>query len=159
MHCPEAALAQLPKLCCKAQTDLEDGESALDRAAPEDLAGLKSLLPLARTRKLQFFRLLMGEEEQPGRRAKDYCLTRSWKTFFQRSFQLQFFSFSSTVILPDMFFHIICEYSQNSVQQEYTSMGKGVTFYYIYKYFIQAASKCTVALQWCFLGILSDHFY
>lgn len=51
MHSLKAFLAQLPKLCCKAQTGLEDGESAIGGAAPEGLVGLKSLLPLARTRK------------------------------------------------------------------------------------------------------------
>lgn len=51
MHSLKAFLVQLPKLCCKAQTGLEDGESAIGGAAPEGLVGLKSLLPLARTRK------------------------------------------------------------------------------------------------------------
>lgn len=48
---PKAFLAQLPKPCYKAQTGLEGGESAIGRAAPAGLAGLKSLLHLARTRK------------------------------------------------------------------------------------------------------------
>lgn len=88
---PKAFLAQLPKLCYKAHTGLEDGESAIGRAAPAGLAGLKSQLHLARTRKQPLTRATVllasyGEQEWPERRTKDYFLTRSWETLFQRSF-------------------------------------------------------------------------
>lgn len=48
------------------------------------------------------FWLLMGEEEQQERGAKDHCCTRLWETLVQISFQLQFF------LLPPLSFYLTC---------------------------------------------------
>lgn len=149
MRSPKTFLAQLPKVCCKAQTGLEDGESAMGRAAPEGLAGLKSLLPLARTRKQLLTRaaVLLASHGGKGAAREESKGSLPYKILgnpLSKKLPAAVLSFSTTVILPDVFFHNIYEYSQNSVQQEYRSMGKGVTFYCIYKYFIHVSSKCTV---------------
>lgn len=156
MHSPKAFLAQLPELCCKAWTGLEDGESALGRAASKGLAGLKSLLPLVRTRKQTLTRAAVLLASHGGRgpargESKGSLPYKILENPPSKKLPAAVLSFSTPVILPSMFFQTIYEYSQNSVLQEYREMGKGGTFYCIYKYFIQVASKCIVALQWCLL--------
>lgn len=133
---PKPFLAQLPKLCCKAQTGLEDGESGIGRAAPEGLAGLKSLLLFARTRKQPFSRAAVllafhGGREAAREEGKGSLPYKIPGNPVSKKLPAAVLSFSTTVIWPDMIFHTIYEYSQNSVQQEYRSVRKGITFYCI----------------------------
>lgn len=147
MRSPKTFLAQLPKLCCKAQTGLEHEESAMGRAAPEGLAGLKSLLQLARKQLLTRASVLLASRGGKGAAREESKGSLPYKILgnpLSKKLPAAVLPFSTTIILPDVFFHNIYEYSQNSVQEEYRSMEKGVTFYCIYKYFVWVAFKCAV---------------
>lgn len=120
---PKAFLAQLPKLCYKAHTGLEDGESAIGRAAPAGLAGLKSQLHLARTRKQPLARaaVLLASYGGTGMARGENKGLLPYEILgnpLSKKLLAAVLSFSTSVILPDVFFHTIYENSKNSGQQK-----------------------------------------